>query len=146
MQSLAKPRRELRLAFRVPFRVTDERGQEMQRRAAAVERGDLKNGKGAWSTSSILTDTPFSFQTRFENGIGTNPEEQRAAAHAGCFAMALSVQLGKDGLTPENLETRVTIGNQEAFDTAVKASETGCPVSKLFKAKISVDARLEVMA
>jgi osmotically inducible protein OsmC len=143
----------------------------MQRRATAVWLGDLKHGKGALSTqSSILSDKPFSFKIRFENGIGTNPEELLAAAHAGCFAMALSAQLGKVGLTPENLETTATItfekvgehftitkshldlqalvpgANQEAFDAAVKAAETGCPVSKLFKAEISVDARLEVTA
>jgi osmotically inducible protein OsmC len=143
----------------------------MQPRATAVWRGDLKNGKGALSTqSSILSDTPFSFKTRFENGIGTNPEELLAAAQTGCFAMALSTQLGKAGLTPENLETTATItfekvgehfaitkshldlqalapgDNQEAFDAAVKAAETGCPVSELFKAEISVDARLEVTA
>jgi lipoyl-dependent peroxiredoxin len=134
-------------------------------------RGDLKNGKGALSTqNSILRDTPFSFKIRFENGIGTNPEEPLAAAHTGRFAMALSAQLGKAGLTPENLETTATItfekvgehftitkshldlpahvpgADQAIFDAAVKAAETGCPVSKLFKAEISVDARLEVMA
>jgi lipoyl-dependent peroxiredoxin len=143
----------------------------MQRRATAVWRGDLKNGKGALSTqSSILSGTPFSFKTRFENGFGTNPEELLAAAHAGCFAMALSAQLGKDGLRPENLETTATItfekvgehfaitkshidlqalvpgATQELFDAAVKAAETGCPVSKLFKAEISIDAHLEVTA
>src|SRR5580765_5287637 len=82
----------------------------MQRRATAVWRGALKNGKGVLSTqSSILSDTPFSFKTRFENGIATNPEELLAAAHAGCFAMALSPQLGRAGLTPENLEITATV-------------------------------------
>jgi lipoyl-dependent peroxiredoxin len=82
----------------------------MQRRATAVWRGALKNGKGVLSTqSSILSDTPFSFKTRFENGIATNPEELLAAAHAGCFAMALSPQLGRAGLMPENLEITATV-------------------------------------
>ena len=125
-------------------------------------------GKGSISTQSgTLQATQYSFSTRFENGVGTNPEELLAAAHAGCFTMALSGQLGKAGLTAEKLETtavvtlekvgdaftitkshlelvaRVPGADQEKFDAAVKAAETGCPVSRLFKAEISVDARLE---
>jgi len=115
-----------------------------------------------------LEDTQYSFSTRFENGIGTNPEELLAAAHAACFAMAVSSQLGKVGLRPEKLAATATItfekvgehfaiskshldllvqvpdANQSIFEAAVKAAETGCPVSKLFKAEISVDARLEL--
>ena len=141
----------------------------MQRKATAVWRGDVKNGKGSLSTeSTTLKETRYSFSTRFENGVGTNPEELLAAAHAGCFAMAVSVQLGKAGLTPPKLEATATItfervgehfaitkshldllaevasANQARFDAAVKAAEVGCPVSKLFKAVISVDARIKL--
>src|SRR5687768_6041808 len=140
----------------------------MQRKASAVWQGGLKDGKGSLSADSgVLKQTPYSFGTRFENTPGTNPEELLAAAHAGCFTMALSAQLGAAGLTPETLETTATItlekvgegfsitkshldlvarvpgADQARFDAAVKAAETGCPVSKLFKAEISVNARLE---
>src|SRR5437867_8592820 len=140
----------------------------MQRKASAVWQGDLKAGKGAISTDSgVLKQTPYSFHARFENGIGTNPEELLAAAHAGCFTMALSAQLGGAGMTAQKLETTATItleklpdgfaitkshldlvarvpgADKSKFDAAVKASETGCPVSKLFKTEISVNARLE---
>ena len=140
----------------------------MQRKASAVWQGDLKSGKGAISTESgTLRQAQYSFSTRFENGVGTNPEELLAAAHAGCFTMALSNQLGSAGLKPEKLETSCTISleklpdgfaitkshldlvakvpgaDKAKFDAAVKAAETGCPVSKLFKAEISVNARLE---
>lgn len=140
----------------------------MQRKASAVWQGDLKSGKGSLSTQSgVLKETQYSFSTRFENGVGTNPEELLAAAHAGCFTMALSAQLGGAGMTAEKLETTATItlekgddgfsitkshldlvahisgADQEKFDAAVKAAETGCPVSKLFKTEISVTARLE---
>ena len=139
----------------------------MQRKASAVWLGDLKSGKGAISTESgTLKQTQFSFSTRFENGVGTNPEELLAAAHAGCFTMSLSKQLGGAGLTATKLETTCTItldkvgdgfsitkshldlvaqvpgADQAKFDAAVKAAETGCPVSRLFKAEISVTARL----
>jgi len=141
----------------------------MQRKATAVWRGDVKGGKGLLSTeSATLQEAQYSFSTRFENGIGTNPEELLAAAHAGCFAMAVSSQLGKAGLKPEKLEAMATItfekvgehfaitkshldltaqvpgASQTKFDAAVKAAKIGCPVSKLFRAEISVDARLEV--
>lgn len=139
----------------------------MQRKASAVWQGDLKGGKGSISTDSgTLKDAQYSFSTRFENGVGTNPEELLAAAHAGCFTMALSAQLGGAGLTPTKLETTCTISLEKVgegfsitksqldlvahvpgadktkFDAAVKAAETGCPVSKLFKTEISVNARL----
>jgi osmotically inducible protein OsmC len=140
----------------------------MQRKASAVWQGGLKDGKGSISTDSgVLKQTQYSFSTRFENGVGTNPEELLAAAHAGCFTMALSAQLGNAGMTASRLETTATISleklpdgfaitkshldlvahipgaDKAKFDTAVKAAETGCPVSKLFKAEISVNARLQ---
>ena len=140
----------------------------MQRKASAVWQGGLKDGKGSLSgDSGVLKQTPYSFGTRFENTPGTNPEELLAAAHAGCFTMALSAELGGAGLTAERLETTATItlekvgegfaitkshldlvarvpgADKAKFDAAVKAAETGCPVSKLFKAEISVNARLE---
>jgi osmotically inducible protein OsmC len=127
----------------------------------------LKSGKGSISTDSgVLKQTQYSFSTRFENGVGTNPEELLAAAHAGCFTMALSAQLGGAGLVADKLETTATISlekvgdgfsitkshldltakipgaTQARFDAAVKAAETGCPVSRLFKAEISVSAKL----
>jgi osmotically inducible protein OsmC len=139
----------------------------MQRKASAVWQGGLKDGKGSISTDSgVLKQTQYSFSTRFENGVGTNPEELLAAAHAGCFTMALSAQLGGAGLTAQKLETTATISLEKVgdgfsitkshldlvatipgadkakFDAAVKAAETGCPVSKLFKAEISVSATL----
>ncbi len=140
----------------------------MQRKATAIWNGGLKDGKGTLSTESgVLKQAQYSFSTRFENGIGTNPEELLAAAHAGCFTMALSAQLGNAGLTAQKLETTATISlekladgfaitkshldltaripgaDRAKFDAAVKAAETGCPVSKLFKAAISVTVRLE---
>jgi len=82
----------------------------MKRTGSAIWQGDLKTGKGTVSTDSgVLSHTPYSFSTRFENGKGTNPEELIAAAHAGCFTMALSAQLGEAGLTPEKLETTATV-------------------------------------
>src|SRR6516162_4262155 len=139
----------------------------MQRKASAVWQGDLKSGKGSVSTDSgVLKQAQYSFSTRFENGVGTNPEELLAAAHAGCFTMALSAQLGGAGLVADKLETTATISlekvgegfsitrshldlvahvpgaDQSKFDAAVKAAETGCPVSKLFKAEISVSSQL----
>jgi|ERR1700722_17972586 len=141
----------------------------MLRKATAVWRGDTKTGKGTLSTeSTVLKEAQYSFSTRFENGIGTNPEELLAAAHAACFAMAVSSQLGKAGWRPETLEATATItfervgehftitkshldltarvpgAIQATFEAAVKAAEIGCPVSKLFKAEISVDAHLQV--
>jgi len=140
----------------------------MQRKASAVWQGDLRTGKGLISTDSgVLKQTQYSFSTRFENGIGTNPEELLAAAHAGCFTMALSGQLGNADMIAEKLETTATVtlekvgdafsitkshldlvaripgADKAKFDAAVKAAEIGCPVSKLFKAEISVSARLE---
>src|SRR3989442_12475207 len=82
----------------------------MQRKASAVWKGGLKDGKGTVSSASgVLSNTPYSFTTRFENAPGTNPEELIAAAHAGCFSMALSAQLGGANLTPESISTSVTL-------------------------------------
>lgn len=139
----------------------------MQRKASAVWQGGLKDGKGSLTTDSgVLKQSQYSFGTRFENGPGTNPEELLAAAHAGCFTMALSAQLGNAGMTATKLETTATVtldkvgdgfsitkshldlvanipgADKGKFDAAVKAAETGCPVSKLFKAEISVNAKL----
>ena len=139
----------------------------MQRKGSAVWKGGLKDGKGTVSTASgVLKDTQYSFATRFENGAGTNPEELIAAAHAGCFSMALSAQLGNAGITPEAIETTatVTLEKQETgfaitavhldvsaripgadrakFDQAAKNAKEGCPVSRVLNAKITMDAKL----
>jgi osmotically inducible protein OsmC len=140
----------------------------MKRNASAVWTGGLKDGKGAISTDSgVLSDTPYSFGTRFESGKGTNPEELIAAAHAGCFSMALSLELGKAGLTAERIHTtasvtldkaeagfvitavhldltaRIPDADQQQFETAANTAKAGCPVSKALKAKITLAARLE---
>lgn len=140
----------------------------MQRTAQAHWQGDLKTGTGSLTTASnTLKNTPYSFTARFENGAGTNPEELLAAAHAGCFTMALSAQLGQAGLKAESLETTCTItleqkdggfaitashlelkakvpgATQEAFDKATQAAKTGCPVSKLYNTAITLTATLE---
>ena len=141
----------------------------MLRTASAVWRGGLKDGKGTISSQSgVLKETQYSFSTRFENGIGTNPEELIAAAHAGCFTMALSNELGKAGMTPESLETtaeakfekagegfgitsihlttraKVPGANAQSFETAANNAKNGCPISKLFKGntQITLDAKL----
>src|SRR5438128_9889927 len=89
----------------------------MQRKATAVWKGVLKDGKGTLSTESgVLKQSQYSFSTRFENGVGTNPEELLAAAHAGCFTMALSAQLGNAGMTAQKLETSATITLEEVAD------------------------------
>jgi lipoyl-dependent peroxiredoxin len=140
----------------------------MKRKASAVWQGDLKSGKGKISTESgVLSNTQYSFSTRFENGTGTNPEELIAAAHAGCFSMALSAQLGEAGMTAESINTTATVtlekqeggfaipeidldviahipnANEAAFKKAAENAKTGCPISKLFKAKINLNVRLE---
>jgi len=140
----------------------------MKRTATAQWHGDLKAGKGVISTESgVLTRTQYSFSTRFESGKGTNPEELLAAAHAGCFTMAVSAQLAGAGLTAESLDTtcsitfekladgfaiteshlelkaRIPNATQEQFDTAVNNAKTGCPVSKLYKTNITLSATLE---
>jgi osmotically inducible protein OsmC len=139
----------------------------MQRTGSAHWSGGLKDGKGTVSTpSGVLKDAQYSFSTRFENGIGTNPEELIAAAHAGCFSMALSAQLGNAGMTAESIDTTATVtldktetgfsitsshfdvtvkipgADKAKFDEAAKAAETGCPVSRVLNAKITMDAKL----
>jgi len=140
----------------------------VNRKASAVWRGSLKEGRGVISTESgVLADTQYSFSTRFENGKGTNPEELIAAAHAGCFSMALSAELGKASLTPDSIATTATVTmektdagftvtkvhldvkakipgtNQAAFETVANAAKAGCPISRLLKATITMDAKLE---
>jgi len=140
----------------------------MKRTAQAKWQGDLKSGTGSISMASgTLSNVPYSFHSRFEQGKGTNPEELLAAAHAGCFTMALSNQLAQAGLKAETLETTCTItldkteggfgiteshlelkarvpgASREAFDRATQAAKTGCPVSKLFNTNITLDAKLE---
>jgi osmotically inducible protein OsmC len=140
----------------------------MKRNASAEWQGDLKTGKGTVSTeSTVLAKAQYSFGTRFENGKGTNPEELIAAAHAGCFTMALSGQLGNAGLTPQDLRTTATVtfekldagwtvtqihldvkgkvpnADQAAWEKATQGAKTGCPISKLLNTKITMEAKLE---
>ena len=140
----------------------------MKRNAQAEWRGGLKDGRGTISTDSgVLESTQYSFSTRFEDGKGTNPEELIAAAHAGCFSMALSGQLGNAGLTAESIKTtasvklektdagftitevhldvaaRVPGASQEQFDTAANNAKAGCPVSRVLNANITMEAHLE---
>src|SRR5580704_4013005 len=140
----------------------------MQRKASAIWKGGLKDGKGSVSSASgVLNNTPYSFTTRFENTPGTNPEELIAAAHAACFSMALSVQLGTANLTASSIETSATLtmekldsgwtitavhldvvgrvpnADQAAFQKAAENAKSGCPVSKLLKANITMTAKLE---
>ena len=140
----------------------------MERTASAVWNGSLKEGKGTITTQSgVLSDAPYSFVTRFENGKGTNPEELIAAAHAGCFTMALSAQLGTMNFTPQSLRTsakltlekldagwtiskihldvsaRVPGISASAFESAAASAKANCPVSRLLKAEITMDAHLE---
>ena len=139
----------------------------MQRKASAVWKGGLKDGQGTVSSDSgILSNTKYSFRTRFEDAPGTNPEELIAAAHAACFSMALSAQLGGANLTPESINTAATLtmekldagwtitavhldvvakvpgATAEAFNTAAQNAKAGCPVSKVLNAKITMDAKL----
>ena len=139
----------------------------MQRKASAEWRGGLKDGKGTVSTGSgVLTDTAYSFTTRFEDQPGTNPEELIAAAHAGCFTMALSGQLGNREMTAESIKTTATLtmekqeagwtvtaihldvaakipgADQAKFEEAANAAKTGCPISRLLNTNISMSAKL----
>ena len=140
----------------------------MKRKASARWQGGLKDGKGTISTDSgVLSETQYSFSTRFEEGVGTNPEELIAAAHAGCFTMALSGQLGNAGLTAESIATTATVtmekldagwtvskvhldvtakiagADEQAFQTAANNAKSGCPISRLLNAEITMDAKLE---
>ena len=140
----------------------------MNRTGSAHWAGDLTSGGGHVSTASgVLSSTPYSFKSRFEQGKGTNPEELLAAAHAGCFTMALSLVLAESKLKADSLDTTCTItiekdgegfsithshlelkakvpgASQEVFDNAVQAAKTNCPVSKLFDTEITLSAKLE---
>jgi osmotically inducible protein OsmC len=140
----------------------------MKRTASAVWNGDLKSGKGTVSTQSgVLDKTQYSFGTRFENGIGTNPEELVAAAHAGCFTMALSAQLGTANLVPSQLETRATLdfekgeggwsvtrihldvvgtvpgADDATFQKLAANAKADCPISRLLKTDITMTAKLQ---
>jgi osmotically inducible protein OsmC len=139
----------------------------MQRTASAHWSGGLKDGKGTVSTQSgVLSQTQYSFSARFENGAGTNPEELIAAAHAGCFSMALSGQLGSAGMTAESIDTTATLtlektdagftittvhldvkakipgADKTKFDEAAQNAKKGCPVSRVLNATITMDAQL----
>lgn len=140
----------------------------MKRKASAVWKGGLKDGKGVVSTESgVLSNTAYSFHTRFENEKGTNPEELIAAAHAGCFSMALSAELGKAGITPQSISTNATLtldvlesgptitsihlettakipgAEKAAFEKAANSAKAGCPISRLLNTKITMEAKLE---
>src|ERR1700737_282660 len=98
------------MPFNAPACYIGPQEESMQRKASAVWQGGLKDGKGTISTDSgVLANTQYSFSTRFEDGAGTNPEEVIAAAHAGCFSMALSGQLGAAGLTAESINTMASV-------------------------------------
>jgi osmotically inducible protein OsmC len=140
----------------------------MKRKASAIWKGGIMDGSVIISSDSgVLSNTQYSFSSRFEHGIGTNPEELIAAAHAGCFSMALSGQLEAAKLTPESINTTATVtiekqgdgftitavhldvtakvpgASVEAFNTAAKKAKEGCPVSKVLNAIITMDAKLE---
>ncbi len=140
----------------------------MKRTASAVWQGNLKDGKGTVSTESgVLSQTPYSFSTRFENARGTNPEELIAAAHAGCFSMALAAELGKSGVTADSIRTtasltmerldagwtvtmihlevnaRIPGGDTDKFAAAANTAKAGCPISRLLNTKITMDAQME---
>jgi osmotically inducible protein OsmC len=143
----------------------------MKRTASAHWQGGLKDGAGSISTQSgVLSSTPYSFGTRFEQGKGTNPEELIAAAHAGCFTMALSAQLEKVGLKAESLDTNATVtlekretgweiteshleltaripgADPQKFEAAANEAKAGCPISRLLNTKITMEARLATTA
>jgi lipoyl-dependent peroxiredoxin len=140
----------------------------MKRKASAVWKGSLKEGNGTISSESgVLSETPYSFRTRFEDAPGTNPEELVAAAHAACFSMAFSMILGLEGMTPESIATEATVTMEKQgdgfsvtsshldvvakipgadsgkFQQAAEKAKGGCPISKLLNAKITMNARLE---
>lgn len=140
----------------------------MKKTALAHWQGGLKDGTGSLSTQSgVLSNSPYGFNTRFGEQPGTNPEELIGAAHAGCFSMALSKELGDAGMTAESIETRAEVtldkleggfaitavhlslrakipgADREAFKTAVEAAKRGCPVSKVLNAEITLEAVLD---
>jgi osmotically inducible protein OsmC len=139
----------------------------MERKASAIWRGSLKEGSGTLSAGSgVLKNVAYNFRQRFEDEPGTNPEELVAAAHASCFSMALSAELGKAGLTPESIETRASLtfepkdgkptvtkihldttakvpsATAEAFAKAAADAKAGCPISRLLRTDITLEARL----
>jgi osmotically inducible protein OsmC len=140
----------------------------IKKKGSAVWKGGLKDGKGTVSTESgVLKEAQYGFNARFENGPGTNPEELLGAAHAGCFSMALSAQLGEAGMKADSINTTATVSlekveggfaitavhldltakipgaDKAAFEKAANNAKAGCPVSKLFNAKITLDAKLQ---
>ncbi len=140
----------------------------MERKASAVWQGSLKDGKGEFSaTSGVFSHVPYSFKTRFEGAPGTNPEELIAAAHAACFSMALSAQLGGANFTPESINTTANLkmekldsgwaitaihldvkakipkADDATFQKAAADAKAGCPVSKVLNAQITMSAKLE---
>lgn len=141
---------------------------KINKTASAHWEGDLKQGKGSISTESgVLDAQPYGFNTRFEGGKGTNPEELIGAAHAGCFSMAFSMLLGEEGFTPDGIDTKATVTLEKQddgfavtavhldmrariagidkgkFEEIANKAKTGCPISKLLKADITLDAVLE---
>src|SRR5690606_2852900 len=140
--------------------------KSMKRKGSARWQGGLKDGRGTVSTESgVLSDTQYSFSTRFEQGAGTNPEELLAAAHAGCSSMALAAQRESAGLRAESIQTTATVslekagegfaitavhldvtvrlagGDRQAFQAAAEKAKAGCPVSRVLNAEITMDAR-----
>lgn len=140
----------------------------MESKASAVWKGSLKEGRGALSTASgILTDVPYTFQNRFEGAKGATPEELIAAAHAACFSMALSAELGKAGITPQSVETAAVVvlaqqnpgfsvtesrlasvviasgADKAEIEKAAAAAKEGCPISKLLKSSISLNLTIK---
>jgi osmotically inducible protein OsmC len=139
----------------------------MDRNASAVWHGNLKEGKGTITTQSgTLKETQYGFASRFAEGVGTNPEELIAAAHAGCFTMAFSAQLTEAGFVADTIETKAVVTldlhgaaptitkshltmsakipniDKAKFDELAKNAETGCPISRVLKAEITLDATL----
>ncbi len=140
----------------------------MKRKASAEWTGSLKEGSGTMSADSgVLKDTQYSFSTRFEEGIGTNPEELIGAAHAGCYSMALSAELGKAGFDPQSVRTSATVtlemleggptitsvhleavanvpgADDESFQVVANGAKEGCPISRLLDTEITLTATLE---
>jgi osmotically inducible protein OsmC len=151
----------------MPLHIGQTSQKSMKRTANAVWNGDLKQGKGTISTQSgVLKQTQYSFSTRFENGIGTNPEELIAAAHAGCFTMAVSAFLGAEGYKAEELSTQAAATLEQVdgnwtitaihldltgkvfgidaakFDEIADKAKAGCPVSRVLKAEITLTKKL----
>lgn len=137
----------------------------MKRHATALWNGTGKEGKGTLTTqSTTLQDTQYSFKSRFEEGVGTNPEELVAAAHAGCFSMKLSFNISAENITPESIETKATVNlnaekgaidnihlvvkvkadglSQEKFDELVADAKANCPISKLLNTEITLESEL----